>query len=64
MGITFSTENSMCNLLLFPKLASSKRMSEAEEAIKYTCKHFEDVLLIAAEAEVVMGRSQTTEENV
>ena len=51
----------MCNLLLFPKLASSKRMSEAEEAIKYTCKHFEDVLLIAAE--VVLGRSQTTEEN-
>ena len=62
MGITFSTENSMCNLLLFPKLASSKRRSEAEEAIKYTCKHFEDVLLIAAE--VVLGRSQTTEENV
>ena len=35
MGITFAAENSMCYLLLFPKLASSKRRSEAEEAIKY-----------------------------
>ena len=35
MGITFAAENSMCNLLLFPKLPSSKRRSEAEEAIKY-----------------------------
>ena len=48
--------------VIVSQLASSKKVSEAEEAIKYTCKHFEDVLLIAAE--VVMGRSQTTEENV